>query len=357
MSTPRSDITELELLALVEGDTRLPRERREALLADAAVARLVAKLGADRAALVVLPRAESAPAGLVAAAIERAEREALAALAAAEPMAAGPIRTSSVIEGRPSVLARLVQTPWPRRFAAAAGLALAAAGVYFAAAALIDWNATQPPRRIATLPSIPSPPPDPDAQRLPTPSPIEIALAPTDATTTVVPALTIPNGPIDTATAVALVPQGRVVLILHAADPQKALVGVGVVAQRRGGASLWQPLAADTPEFGAALAAARAATQSGGFDTATLKTASVALVGLGVSTESFESLMAALRTDSGIGSPEFSPQWAAVDAAALKVAHDRASLLALQPHRVLWWEQGSSAWTPPAVVPVVILSP
>lgn len=346
--TARRDITELELLALVEGDASLPRERREALLADPTVQRLVARLVADREHLTALPRTQPAPANLVASAIERAEREALAALAAAEPATGAQIRSSTTFVERPGVLARLVSTRWPSRLAAAAGLALAAAGVYFAAVALIDWNASQPSRLVINPPK-PGPtttvPSNPDA---PTPAPIEVAVTP-DAPAVPAPALTVPNGPIDTATAVSLVPQGRVMLVLRASDPQAALATIGATAQRHAGAQFWQPLAADSPEYAAALAAVKA----GGFDFAgSLKPPSIALIGVGASTHAFEALVAALRTDAaGTGLP----QWAAVDASALKIAHDRASTLALQPHRVLWWEQGSAAWTPPAVVPVVIL--
>jgi hypothetical protein len=348
----RRDITELELLALVEGagsdDGALTAERREALLADSTVARLVARLVADRAALTSLASTEPAPAGLVSGAIERAQREALAALAAAESASTGTpqLRTSSVVVERPDVLARLVRSAWPRRFAAAAGLALAVLGIYFAAAALIDWNATQPgppivvnPPRPADHPSGPLPLP---------PAPTEVALVP-EAGTGATPTLTVPTGPIDAATAVSLAPRGHVVLVVRASDPQKAFTVVAAAAQRRAGTSLWQPLAADAPEFTAAINAARA----GGFDFAGAGVSPrVALVSLSATTAAFDNVLAALRTDTAA---DVAPQWAGVDVTALNAARERAALMALQPHRVLWWEQGSTAWTPQVIVPVVIL--
>lgn len=352
MTARRHDITELELLALVEGDNAaLPAERRETLLADATVVRLVAKLTADREHLAALPRREAAPDGLVSGAIDRAEREALAALAAAEPASGAQLRSSSTIVERRGLLARLLDTRWPRRFAAAAGVAIACLGVYFAAAALIDWNLTKPTRVVVNppRPAPPSPAADPTT---PAPRPIEIASAPDPAAPAQAPALTVPNGPIDTATAVSLVPQGRVVLVLRSNQPQKDFGPISVAVLRKGGATMWQPLAADSPEYSAALAAAKA---SGFAVPPSVQPPSIALIGLNASTQSFETLIASLRADLATGAPERSPQWAAVDAAALKLTHDRAAVLSLQPHRVLWWEQGSAAWAPSTVIPVVIL--
>jgi hypothetical protein len=353
MTAPsRRDITELELLALVEHDPSLAPERCAALLDDPTVARLTARLQADRESLSALPRTAPAPTGIVAAAIDRAEREALAALAAAEarPASASELRTSTFVDERPSVLARLAETRWPRRFAAAAAIAIAATGVYFIAAALIQWNASQLSHRSSGPVAVrPTPHVAPPTIEPAAPTPTEVAANPaTDAPLAT--QVAIANGPIDAPTAAVIAPAGRVILIARAADPPKAVASMNLATLRAAGVTLWQPLSPGSPEFSAALAAAKAS----GFEPPTGTQPGVALLGLSGGAGSFDALLAALGGSTAFAGAQ-PPQWAAVDAATLLPTRARASVVSLQPGRVLWWEQGSTGWNRAVVVPVVVL--
>lgn len=120
--------TELDLLGWIEGD--LPTDRRalveRALAADPALRRRLDAMAADRRILRELPPI-AAPAGLVRAALDASEREALL----------GPAPSL-----RPGVLARLGA---PRRVALAAGLLLVIGG-----GALVVWTGQLNPRATRT---------------------------------------------------------------------------------------------------------------------------------------------------------------------------------------------------------------
>src|SRR6185436_12260234 len=137
-------ISELELLALVEGDGSLSAAReaevRAMVAGDAKLARLVRGMRIDREALCALPRV-TAPASLLQHVEAAMEREALAGLVLGEP-ADSPLPVSSVIVSRPGVLRKLWEESdqGVRRLAVAAALLLAAGAGVWGVLSVLDFE-------------------------------------------------------------------------------------------------------------------------------------------------------------------------------------------------------------------------
>ncbi|CAN5841978.1 hypothetical protein BH11PLA1_BH11PLA1_24310 [soil metagenome] len=143
-------ISDDELLALVEQSPLAPERAaavKAALAGDPKLAALLRQLRADAGAVSALSTGPEmlAPFGLVDAVQARLEREALLGLEAASA-ADSAIPISIVRPVRPSVLTGVLASPWSRRMAAAACLALAGYGVYAGAHA---WSAARAERALA----------------------------------------------------------------------------------------------------------------------------------------------------------------------------------------------------------------
>lgn len=264
MSNSRSNsslptgLIEADVIDLMDGC--LPPEREGVVLAalksHPELAVLAKQFRSDRNAVALIGLAH-APAGLAEGIEARLEAAALRDLASASDDALAPIPISQVVVREPGVLRLLMDTPWTRRLATAASIAIVGT---------LGWVGLRPLLR-STAPAIvfnnpsgpsgagPSTTPIPIVPEAPLRA-VEIAdrtpdwppTAPTEIAT-VAPA-TSPGAPLALAAA-QLAAEGRLAITVRIASSPAALKRIEALAKARD--TGWRPIALDAPEQYASL--------------------------------------------------------------------------------------------------------
>jgi hypothetical protein len=281
MSAGGGHIPEHDLLELVEGT--LPPEReaavRAAVARDPRLGQLVARLRADRRALMSLG-AVRAPAGLAERVEAAMEREMLLGLGGDDAALTGPIPVSRLRPKRAPLVVRAWRSPVGRGLAVAAGLALLVGGGYIAVmnlspglpsvapgttgpvasnddgvSALLEDEPAQPVTSIAAAPeaepALEVGEPEGAADGL------EVAVAaedlhgpplpPEGATEAPAIATAAPQEPepMSPRRALELARRGKLAIVIRGPDPAAAAAGVEALARassRPGGAGVWERL-------------------------------------------------------------------------------------------------------------------
>lgn len=238
-------LTEADLIDLADGV--LSREREGVVLAalkqHPEMGLLAKQFRADRSMVAALTEVR-APAGLAEGIEARLTAAALRDLASQSQDAPLPIRISHVQIREPSGLRLLIDSPWTRRLATAASLAIVCGLGALGVRAI--YNAL-PGKAIVQNTPVPNPAPD----VAPPSAPItEIATKPTDDTPTAEPIVVAvaPQAKIDDLTpavAARLAAEGRLTITVRTAAAAPALKRLESLAKARDTA--WHPIALEAP--------------------------------------------------------------------------------------------------------------